>query len=696
MRERVTGWNWYWVCVASWLSMMGAWAAAADVLGRPEFTLWCGAILVGAFPFAYYLRFSKTSRSVVNMVVLAAAVGLGILEVNANWLPNIGLLATSLGGSYQALIAAFMWVMVFRSFAIRNEHDAAETTLAVGSILVLVLVSDPQVIAAIATAVSLLGCVAVLAANHEVTWTPIRAKLHSTSRRAPATHRTANSWQTLYIIGLLCAFIASQGFRSMDITTTLGRALQIRLARMMFMASLQQYQSYVTADARLYMFGPWPAGNHPLFEVKTDSPINWRLATYSDYEGRWWTQDFRTIRHGKAIARDTWQLPIPDGAGKAQSGDPMTFTVTARMPMGGTAPAAYWPRQVSIPRIRPRVDAAGALWTAGYLQPGESYTVTASRPRAGEEPRDISPRMRMLCLRLPQELPTRVRELARSLTVGKKDPVQKVAALQAYLNANCQYDLNATMPPVDRDLVDYFIFEGRRGHCVYFASALVVMARCVGLPARLVSGFLEGEPQEDSAVYLVRQKDAHAWAEVFIPGDGWKEFDPTPGRPSTASEVAAQTWDKIVSAMGKGFMSAVRWAAYNLGGALLILAFLTVGVWGFRRWRWAQMMRVRLLGAAPSAQVEWAYRQMLRWLAEAGAPKPMPVTPLEHVRGLDAEWDAVRRQAADLSYRYYKANYSAGGVEPKDAGLAVLDAETVRDHWLDLRRQKAAERTKAD
>ncbi len=695
MRERVTGWNWYWVCVASWLAMMGAWAAAAAVLGRPEYTLRTGAILVGAFPFAYFLRFSKAPRLAVNLTILGAAILLGLFEVKTNWLAGIGDMSASLGGSYQALIGAFVWVMVFRAFAIRNERDAAETTLAVASILVLVLVSAPNLIAVLATAMSLMGSVAVLAANHEANWTPIRAKLQSTTRARPYAHRTANSWMTLYVFGLICAFIASQGIKSMDITTALGRTLQMRIALMMMRASMQQYDKYISADPRLYMFAPGPTGNQVLFEVKTDSPVNWRLATYADYEGRWWTESFHTIHPGTAVGPETWAMTIPAGSGKSSKvGDRMVFTVTPRMPIGGTAPSAYFPVKVQMPRVIPKVDAAGSLWTQRFLRPGESYTVTALRPQAGKEPRTIDPKTRASCLALPDGLPQRVRDLARQETVGRRDPVQKIAALMAYLNATCQYDLNPPVNGTDHDFVEYFLFDTHRGHCVYFASALVILARCIGMPARLVSGFLEGDVQDDPSMYWVRAKDAHAWTEVFIPGEGWKEFDPTPGRPSTPSEVAAQTWDKIASAMGRGFMSAVLWAGYNIVRALLILLCVVGGVLGFRHWRWMQMMRVRLVGASPGAQVDWAYSQMLRWLAEAGVPRPLPVTPLEHARALDERWDPVRHQAVDLSYRYYKSSYSSRGAEARDASLAVQDAETVRDYWLEMRKQET-EQSKA-
>ncbi|MCX7597589.1 MAG: hypothetical protein N2512_01790, partial [Armatimonadetes bacterium] len=159
--EPVPEWDWYWVCVAGWVAMMGAWAAAADVVGDPAFSLRCGFILVAAFPFTYYMRFSKVPPMLVRLAVLVAAAALGLFEIQRVWMPQLPFLLGSLGGSYRVLIAGFVWVMCFRAFALRSVREMAETTILAGSVLLLVLVNEPGAIAIAGTAVSLLGCVAL-------------------------------------------------------------------------------------------------------------------------------------------------------------------------------------------------------------------------------------------------------------------------------------------------------------------------------------------------------------------------------------------------------------------------------------------------------------------------------------------------------------------------------------------------------
>ncbi|MEE8201927.1 MAG: DUF3488 and transglutaminase-like domain-containing protein [Candidatus Acidoferrales bacterium] len=121
----------------------------------------------------------------------------------------------------------------------------------------------------------------------------------------------------------------------------------------------------------------------------------------------------------------------------------------------------------------------------------------------------------------------RVKELAEQLTVNYDNPYDKAAALERYLRTEFGYTLELPSAPED-DPVASFLFERRRGHCEYFASAMAVFLRSEGIPVRLVNGFLTGEYNEVGEHYIVRASDAHTWVEVYFPGVGWIEFDPTP------------------------------------------------------------------------------------------------------------------------------------------------------------------------
>jgi len=133
-------------------------------------------------------------------------------------------------------------------------------------------------------------------------------------------------------------------------------------------------------------------------------------------------------------------------------------------------------------------------------------------------------------LEIPQELPSRVIDLALDLTATQPMPYDRAKVLETYLR-QFPYSLDVPAPPADRDAVDYFLFDLKTGYCDYYASAMVIMARAVGIPARLVTGYTEGDYDQDNGYFVVRANNAHAWPELYFPEIGWVQFEPTPSQP---------------------------------------------------------------------------------------------------------------------------------------------------------------------
>lgn len=129
-------------------------------------------------------------------------------------------------------------------------------------------------------------------------------------------------------------------------------------------------------------------------------------------------------------------------------------------------------------------------------------------------------------LQLPEDIPGRVIGLARDLTATKSTPYERALAIEAYLR-EYTYDLNVPYPPSGHDIADYFLFDLKRGYCDYYATAMVVLARAAGLPARMVVGYATGTYDMANARYIVTEADAHAWPEVYFPVYGWVPFEPT-------------------------------------------------------------------------------------------------------------------------------------------------------------------------
>ncbi|UNK19273.1 DUF3488 and transglutaminase-like domain-containing protein [Paenibacillus sp. N3/727] len=133
-------------------------------------------------------------------------------------------------------------------------------------------------------------------------------------------------------------------------------------------------------------------------------------------------------------------------------------------------------------------------------------------------------------LQLPDSLPQRVRDLGKDITAGITGRYEMAMAVESYLEQEYTYTLKTKVPPAGRDFTDHFLFDAKEGYCTHFATAMVVLLRTQGIPARYVMGFAPGEKMNGTTdSYRVTQEEAHAWVEVYFPGEGWAAIDPTPG-----------------------------------------------------------------------------------------------------------------------------------------------------------------------
>lgn len=132
-------------------------------------------------------------------------------------------------------------------------------------------------------------------------------------------------------------------------------------------------------------------------------------------------------------------------------------------------------------------------------------------------------------LQLPENLPQRVQDLSASLVASSENNYDKAKAIEQYLASNFPYNLDVRSTPRNRDFVDYFLFDQKEGYCSYYASAMTILARCAGLPARYVEGYmLPPDPVKDkNNTFVVTNMQAHAWVEIYFEGYGWLPFEPT-------------------------------------------------------------------------------------------------------------------------------------------------------------------------
>jgi transglutaminase-like putative cysteine protease len=164
------------------------------------------------------------------------------------------------------------------------------------------------------------------------------------------------------------------------------------------------------------------------------------------------------------------------------------------------------------------------------LRADTSYAIDASPQLIGSRYALDAPAPDARYLQIDAAISARVRELAQSVTASAGDPWRKARAIEDHLRGNYQYSYETIVPYQGRTPLDWFLFENRRGHCEFFASAMVVLLREIGIPARLANGYSLGERNPLTGYYEVRVLDGHAWPEAWIDGR-WIMFEPTPFYP---------------------------------------------------------------------------------------------------------------------------------------------------------------------
>ena len=256
------------------------------------------------------------------------------------------------------------------------------------------------------------------------------------------------------------------------------------------------------------------------FSVEASEGVYWRVGAHDRYTGDGW------IRTGSPRSYDG---PVPGPVGPDRE-------ITQRYEVRSdtrSLPAAWKPTEIEGGILGSvRYTSLGGLESppSETVKRGTKYTVTSHRPTAGPEdlrnagtdyPESIENRY----LRLPDNTPGRVGEQAASIAGDVDTPYGAVSEIKRWLESNKGYSLDISRP--SGDIVDGFLFSMSEGYCVYFATAMAVMLRTLGVPARFVTGYTTGQ-QVDSGEWLVRGLNSHAWVEVYFPDIGWMAFDPTP------------------------------------------------------------------------------------------------------------------------------------------------------------------------
>ncbi|MBN1259460.1 MAG: transglutaminase domain-containing protein, partial [Anaerolineae bacterium] len=251
----------------------------------------------------------------------------------------------------------------------------------------------------------------------------------------------------------------------------------------------------------------------------------WRGATYDNYTGRGWnTTSYSTVEYEPGGRSHVSELPFHRSIRQEVEVIGATGNlahVAGQLVATDRAYKVAW---------RSSGDAFAATLVAKTYR-ADSLVAMATEDQLREARINYPPWILDRYMDLPETVPERVLALARDLTATAPTAYDRAVAIETYLRENFPYTLDVEPPPIHRDVADFFLFTTQEGYCDYYATAMVVLARAAGLPARLTVGYATGTYDPLEAAYIVTEADAHAWVEIYFPGYGWITFEPTGGRP---------------------------------------------------------------------------------------------------------------------------------------------------------------------
>jgi transglutaminase-like putative cysteine protease len=459
--------------------------------------------------------------------------------------------------------------------------------------------------------------------------------------------------------------------------------------------------------------------------------LKWRGVALSRFDGRlWYNPRDRSMEIASGEGRfDLWRAQLQRGHEGLRSGGHTLRALRYRVVMEpvGTNVLFLAPVPASLQaRIREiGVDDNGAVFNLDRRRMTESYQALSmlAQPRAEvlrSQSGGYAPELLAEYAQLPERMDARIMELARRATADDHTDYDRARTLERYLAANFGYSTQmAETPPADP--LAYFLFERKQGHCEYFASAMAVMLRTLGIPSRIVNGFRNGEYNSLTGRYIIRGRDAHSWVEAYLPGYGWMSFDPTPPDPLASGggwnrfllymDAAREFWREWVinydfahqrtltrnaSREGVNFMSEARaWGraqyrrllgraralqgaasrspieggAAATAGLLLLLALFNLG----RMKRAFRNLRLRRNPQRdPQAAASLWYERMVRALARRGVRKLPAQTPAEFARTI--EEPTLRSRVSEFTRHYERARF----------GESAADAEQLAEKYEEL------------
>jgi transglutaminase-like putative cysteine protease len=450
--------------------------------------------------------------------------------------------------------------------------------------------------------------------------------------------------------------------------------------------------------------GPVELSDAIVMRVRAQEADLWRSATYDRYQGHSWSSTDRDrqllVASNQRAGVFTYRIPNE----LISAPGPRTIRVAIfRIEGAGQFSEVYAaaePRVLMIAHPRVRLNQSGTFHMS-YTGGARAYRVESAVPTKdpeylqavhGSPPGDI----RETYTRLDTMSTTTLQHLrlaAQHACDAADNDYDRVQALKTWIATQCRYNTNTSPAPPDQDVVESFLFTNKEGYCDSFASALAVLCRTIGIPARVATGYISGDFDPERQEYLVRDKHRHMWTEVYFPSAGWIPFDATEGA-NDASPVATAAAPRA----RRSFMALLFRRGWLPPVALLCLLgmigyVLTVEVWDRLRKR-RNAVTARTVLPPTNREIMLAYERTCAALARKGLGRGPSNTPHEYQLYASAhlpEAPAVREALARLTLAAVRFRYSAEIATDDDVKAADAAAVSIRAGLRSVRRLRPPE-----
>lgn len=458
--------------------------------------------------------------------------------------------------------------------------------------------------------------------------------------------------------------------------------------------------------SNLSMGGPVRLGSREVFQIESPFGRYWRAAVFDKYTGSGWVS---TANETASFTADDPRLKTMPMSKR----EVFTETVQVRLPTDNLVVSASQPVNVAEP-TEAKFTVGRVNGSATYLdiasirlqqlvQLGERYTVSSSVSSADEgslraASTDIPNYIRQEYMDVPSSVPARVRDLAQKLTAGSLTNYDKAVAIQNYLREHITYNASVDPVPVGWDGVDYVLFERTEGYCNYYASAMAMMARIIGIPSRVASGY--ATDRSDDGIFHVNESNAHSWPELYFGDLGWVEFEPTAGQPEINRPAPSPADDPTNKLLAKNqpddpsvhipnedryaaldaqknarnpFVALISGTTGIVMGIVLAIGLLLAGTLTLVQVRWQRKLRT----LKPGAQ---AVAQMYRFAPFAGLRERSTGTADERAQELAAMMPAAQVSIDRVNSYYVRERYGALDLDTQESTHALATATLIQKH----------------